>query len=91
MFASSVLLEGPAIAFPRADDLDLSISGSRRTNGLTLSGVSALWQGTVSGVILIAAVGLGVLRDRGISLRQRRAAKAAPDASHLPPHEPESA
>jgi ribose/xylose/arabinose/galactoside ABC-type transport system permease subunit len=57
-------------------------------NGLTLSGVSAFWQGTVSGVILIAAVGLGVLRDRGISLRQRRAAKTAPDASHLAPPSP---
>ena len=33
-------------------------------NGLTLSGVSSFWQGTVSGVILISAVGLGVVRDR---------------------------
>jgi len=47
-------------------------------NGLTLSDVSTFWQGTVSGVILIAAVGLGVLRDRGYNLRQRRAA-TAPD------------
>ncbi|HEY8584448.1 MAG TPA: ABC transporter permease [Capillimicrobium sp.] len=46
-------------------------------NGLTLSDVSTFWQGTVSGGILIIAVGLGVLRDRGFSLRQRRAAKAA--------------
>jgi ribose transport system permease protein len=45
-------------------------------NGLTLSSVSTFWQGTVSGVILIAAVGLGVLRDRGYNLRQRRVAKA---------------
>jgi ribose transport system permease protein len=45
-------------------------------NGLTLSSVSTFWQGTVSGVILIAAVGLGVLRDRGYNLRQRRAATA---------------
>jgi ribose/xylose/arabinose/galactoside ABC-type transport system permease subunit len=37
-------------------------------NGLTLSNVSSFWQGTVSGVILIAAVGLGVLRDRGWSV-----------------------
>ena len=44
-------------------------------NGLTLSSVSTFWQGTVSGVILIAAVGLGVLRDRGYNLRQRRVAK----------------
>ena len=42
-------------------------------NGLTLSSVSTFWQGMVSGVILIAAVGLGVLRDRGYKLRQRRA------------------
>jgi ribose transport system permease protein len=52
-------------------------------NGLTLEGVSSFWQGTVSGVILIAAVGLGVLRDRGVSLRGRRAA-AAP--AGLPPN-----
>ena len=45
-------------------------------NGLTLSNVSSFWQGTVSGVILIAAVGLGVLRDRGFSLRSRRMATA---------------
>jgi ribose transport system permease protein len=31
-------------------------------NGLTLSDVSSFWQGTVSGVILIGAVGLDVLR-----------------------------
>jgi ribose transport system permease protein len=31
-------------------------------NGLTLSDVSTFWQGTVSGVILIGAVGLDVLR-----------------------------
>ena len=37
-------------------------------NGLTLSNVSSFWQGTVSGVILIAAVGLGVLRDRSWSV-----------------------
>lgn len=38
-------------------------------NGLTLSDVSTFWQGAVSGVILIAAVGLSVLRDRGWRLR----------------------
>ena len=48
-------------------------------NGLTLSDVSTFWQGTVSGVILIAAVGLGVLRDRGYNLRQRRVARAPAD------------
>lgn len=45
-------------------------------NGLTLSDVSAFWQGTVSGAILISAVGLGVLRERGGSLRLRRAARS---------------
>ena len=48
-------------------------------NGLTLSSVSAFWQGTVSGLILIVAVGLGVLREHGWSLRRRRAAVAAQD------------
>jgi ribose transport system permease protein len=33
-------------------------------NGLTLSNVSSFWHGTVSGVVLIAAVGLGVLRAK---------------------------
>jgi ribose/xylose/arabinose/galactoside ABC-type transport system permease subunit len=42
-------------------------------NGLTLSDVSTFWQGMVSGGILIVAVGLGVLRDRGLSLRRRPA------------------
>jgi ribose transport system permease protein len=40
-------------------------------NGLTLSDVSPFWQGMVSGAILILAVGLGVLRDRGLHLRGR--------------------
>lgn len=40
-------------------------------NGLSLSGVSAFWQGTVSGLILILAVGLGVLRERGWRVRDR--------------------
>lgn len=34
-------------------------------NGLALSSVSTFWQGTVSGGILITAVGLGVLRTHG--------------------------
>jgi ribose transport system permease protein len=38
-------------------------------NGLTLSDVSSFWQGAVSGVTLIAAVGLGVLRER-ITMRR---------------------
>lgn len=54
-------------------------------NGLTLSNVSSFWQGTVSGVILIAAVGLGVLQSRGFSFRSRRAAMTAGDAAHEPP------
>jgi len=41
-------------------------------NGLLLTNVSQFWQGTVSGVILILAVGFGVLRDYGLRLRQRR-------------------
>jgi ribose transport system permease protein len=40
--------------------------------------VSTFWQGTVSGVILIAAVGMGVLRDRGYALRPRRKVVAPP-------------
>jgi len=40
-------------------------------NGMTLSEIPAFWQGTVNGAILILAVGIGVLRDRGIRLRRR--------------------
>jgi ribose/xylose/arabinose/galactoside ABC-type transport system permease subunit len=32
-------------------------------NGLTLQGISAFWQGTVTGLILIFAAGLAVMRD----------------------------
>lgn len=46
-------------------------------NGLTLSNVSSFWQGIVSGSILIIAVGLGVLRERGWSVRRARGASAA--------------
>jgi ribose transport system permease protein len=53
-------------------------------NGLTLSGVSSFWQGTVSGLILIAAVGLGVLREHGWSLRRRAAAAAQDDEPDQP-------
>ncbi len=53
-------------------------------NGLILSNVSSYWQGIVSGGILIAAVGLGVIRDRGWSLRQRRTASAQARASKTP-------
>jgi ribose transport system permease protein len=41
-------------------------------NGLLLTNVSEFWQGTVTGLILILAVGFGVLRDYGLTLRQRR-------------------
>ena len=34
-------------------------------NGLTLQGISAFWQGTVTGLILIFAAGLAVMRDSG--------------------------
>ncbi len=54
-------------------------------NGLTLSDVSAFWQGTVSGVILISAVGLGVLREHGGSLRLRRAARSPTAPPPTPP------
>ena len=57
-------------------------------NGLTLSDVSTFWQGTVSGGILILAVGLGVLRDRGFSLRQRRAARASRSGAPAAPSAP---
>ena len=46
-------------------------------NGLTLSNVSSFWQGIVSGSILIIAVGFGVLRERGWSVRRARGANAA--------------
>jgi ribose transport system permease protein len=46
-------------------------------NGLTLSNVSSFWQGIVSGSILIIAVGLGVLREKGWSIRRARGANAA--------------
>jgi ribose transport system permease protein len=44
-------------------------------NGLQLSNVSTFWQGTVSGLILISAVGLGVLRNSNARMwlaRRRR-------------------
>jgi ribose transport system permease protein len=44
-------------------------------NGLQLSNVSTFWQGTVSGLILISAVGLGVLRHSNARMwlaRRRR-------------------
>lgn len=41
-------------------------------NGLQLSSISTFWQGTVSGLILISAVGLGVLREHGWRIKLRR-------------------
>jgi ribose transport system permease protein len=51
-------------------------------NGLQLSDVSTFWQGTVSGLILILAVGLGVLREYGWrgGLRRLRLARAGSSA-----------
>jgi ribose transport system permease protein len=57
-------------------------------NALQLSSVSTFWQGTVSGSILILAVGLGVLRDRGVlgrlRARRSRAGAGARSGQHPP-------
>jgi ribose transport system permease protein len=56
-------------------------------NGLTLGSVSAFWQGTVSGLILIIAVGLGVLREHGVEVRRRvggAVASRRPDEHRAP-------
>jgi ribose transport system permease protein len=53
-------------------------------NGLQLSNVSTFWQGTVSGVILISAVGLGVLRHSNARMwlaRRRRARPTDPESA----------
>jgi ribose/xylose/arabinose/galactoside ABC-type transport system permease subunit len=48
-------------------------------NGLTLIGVSSFWQGIVNGTVLIAAVGIGVLREHGwFRLRRPRRPAASP-------------
>ena len=53
-------------------------------NGLSLSGISSYWQGVVTGVILVGAVLLNRISDRGLSRPFRRAnppsTGAAPDA-----------
>jgi ribose/xylose/arabinose/galactoside ABC-type transport system permease subunit len=54
-------------------------------NGLSLSSVSSFWQGTVSGLILIIAVGLGVIREHGWMLRRRRRALAVDVEDDLEP------
>lgn len=56
-------------------------------DGLSLSSISSFWQGAVSGVILIVAVGLGVLRDYGWRLQQVRRTFRARSASELHPAE----
>jgi ribose/xylose/arabinose/galactoside ABC-type transport system permease subunit len=43
-------------------------------NGLTLSGVAEFWQGFVTGLILIAAVAVGVVREFGFGLQRLRSA-----------------
>jgi ribose transport system permease protein len=43
-------------------------------NGLTLADVPSFWQGTVSGVLLIVAVALAAVRDRGSMTRLRERA-----------------
>lgn len=53
-------------------------------NGLVLSNVSSYWQGIVSGAILIAAVGLGVFRERGWTITQLRSARAATATTEAP-------
>ena len=42
-------------------------------NGLTLQGISAFWQGTVTGSILLLAAGLAVLRDNELRNKLKRA------------------
>ena len=53
-------------------------------NGLQLSSISTFWQGTVSGTILILAVGLGVLRDYGVRQRLRNARRRRAAADEEP-------
>jgi ribose/xylose/arabinose/galactoside ABC-type transport system permease subunit len=63
-------------------------------NGLQLSNVSAFWQGTISGVILIAAVGLGVLRQHGWARFQRLRLRVSPppaEAATIAPQQPPAA
>jgi ribose transport system permease protein len=47
-------------------------------NGIVLLGISSFWQGTVSGVVLIAAVGFGVLRQHDLRRRFRGHGRAEP-------------
>lgn len=50
-------------------------------NGLTLSDISTFWQGTISGLILIVAVAIGVLREHAWVVRGRfnQRSKRPPD------------
>jgi ribose transport system permease protein len=45
-------------------------------NGITLQGISAYWQGTVTGLILIMAAGLAVLRESELRHGIRRALRS---------------
>lgn len=54
-------------------------------NGLTLSGVNTFWQGMVSGLILIGAVGIEVLRRRGRLPRLRRGGPPPENPPAAPP------
>jgi ribose transport system permease protein len=59
-------------------------------NGLELSNVSTFWQGSVSGLILICAVGLGVLRNRrGGGVRLSSYARRGRSAQTPPPTAPQ--
>jgi ribose transport system permease protein len=42
-------------------------------NGLSLGSISTFWQGTVSGLILVGAVSIGLVRDHARRSRRRRA------------------
>lgn len=63
-------------------------------NALQLSSVSTFWQGVVSGSILIIAVGIGILRDRGVldhlRTRWRLAGGGRPTRPGSQTSEPES-
>jgi ribose/xylose/arabinose/galactoside ABC-type transport system permease subunit len=52
-------------------------------NGMQLSNVSTFWQGTISGVILIAAVGLGVVRQHHWDRVQRLRLRVLPETTPI--------
>lgn len=51
-------------------------------NGLTLASISTYWKGTVNGLVLIVAVGLGVLKDSRLRMRFRGPFNAAKPTDH---------